>query len=284
MEQWLKLKIGDDLFIAKFEEKSAENLENSFTFWLSDFKTLWNEYAINKDNLLQRLAEENPSLEINDEIPKQLMGAVGSLETANAHIKPDDDEIKLQVKLLLDGKVSIDFYWLLKRCEPQLFFEIITKPLLHQVGELQFNKMQLIGIIKKKDAEINQYKLDGALPLTRTGFITEPFVEEKLVTSPAMFNCAIDDFQNMIGPIFKHEYQVASTSSKKQTIPRGKRHRVQPVYQEFVKPGRVTYESDDDEEQPNETAIETCIETATETFTEPTRSSPPKRIRRTFKL
>lgn len=283
MEQWLKLKIGDDLFIAKFEQKSAEILENSFTFWLSDFKTLWNEYSITKDSLLQRLAEENPSLEINDEIPKQLMVAVGGLETANA-IKTDDDEVKLQVKLLLDGEVSIDFYWLLKRCEPQVFFEMITKPLLHQVGELQFNKKQLIEIIKKKDAEINQYKLDGALPLTRTGFITEPFVEEKLVTSPAMFNCAIDDFQNMIGPIFKHEYKVASTSSKKQTIPRGKRHRVPPVYHEFVKPGRVTYESDDDEEQPNETAIEPSIETAAETVTEPTGSSPPKRIRRTFRL
>lgn len=298
MEHWTKLIIGSNVYIVKFDTKSDENHE-LFTFWLSNFKTLWTETINTKDQLFQRFADENASLTIDDDNTNQLIGALGTFAKyfqCNAEIKPNDEEIKFQFKLSLDGGVFTNFHWLLKKCAPEIFFDQVTKSLLHQIGELEESKKHLNEIVKKKDDEIRQYGLEGAPPLMRKKFITEPFDETVFTARPQMFNCDISDFEAVLGPLSTY---IAPEEPKREVSPlkppnHGRNARAQ---QKIVKLGEVSYESSDDD-QPNE-QVKTQNEVKTETNVEITEQeamevTPPKlepnkprkikRIRREFHL
>lgn len=293
------------MYAVKFDTKSEENHE-LFTFWLSDFKTLWTETIRTKFELFQRFVDENASLSMDDGTTNQLIGALGTFTKYyqnNTEIKPNDDEIKFQFKLGLDGGVLTNFYWLLKKCEPQVFFEQMTKSLLHQINELEKSKKQLIEIVKKKDDEIRQYGLEGAPPLQRKKFITAPFDEAAFTARPQMFNCDIAEFETVIGTLFKcitPEEPKRIISPVKPPV-HGRKIRIQPA---FVRPGEVSYDSGDDDE-PNDqikTEVEINAETNTETNTDineqeamevaapelepnkPNKPNPRKRIRRDFNL
>lgn len=294
MELWKKLKIGTGVFICKFDRNSSETVE-SYTFWLSDFKKLWNESINSKDNLLQRLIDNNPTLVTTDDTSNQLvsaLNAVGSTTQVTTDIKPDDEEFQLKLKLSLSEGISSQFHWLLKKCEPQLFFEQITKSLLHQIGELQKDQKQLFDIVKKKENEVIQHRLESGGSLKRTRLITEAFNEGEFTTKPQMFDCEIDDFQSVIGPLSKirKENEEKRISPKKPTNGGGQnRMRLKP--QKLIIPGLVEYnnESDDDKDEPvplkadDPIKIEEPVEV--EVFQippDPPKRSPKKRFRQSL--
>lgn len=129
MECWTKIDIGPNVYVVKFEKKIDENQE-SYTLWLSDFKALWTETINTKDELFQRFADENVSTAIDDETADRLIEALGTFTKyyqTSADIKPNDEGIKFQCKLDVDVGTATKFYWLLKKCEAQVFFEQMTK-------------------------------------------------------------------------------------------------------------------------------------------------------------
>lgn len=300
MEHWTKIEIGPNLYIVKFEKKSDENHE-SFTLWMSDFKTLWTETIDTKNELFQRLVDENVSMTIDDEIADKLIKVLGTFANyhqTSADVKPNDEAIKFHCKLVVDGGIFTKFYWLLKKCEAQVFFEQVTKSLLHQIGALEERNKQLIDIAMNKDIEIKQYGLEGAPPLSRKKFITAPFDEAAFTSQPRMFNCDVGQFEAVIGSLTK---SIEASDSKPEISPiktspkvqRGRgtgRNRDQP----YVRKGEVLYGSDEDEEQSNE-QIKTEVNSVTEgdateqvsmevvaPTPKPKKPSPPKRIRRDF--
>lgn len=309
MERWSKLKIGTDLFVAKFDRKTSET-EELYTFWLSDFKTLWSESVTGKYNLLQRLADDNPTLSISDEIWDQLLSALTTVESVtqvNKDIKPGEEEFKLQLQLSFNDGIASQFHWLLKKCDGQVFFDQITKSLLQQMCELN----QLIDVVKSKDDEIRQHKLEGARPLERKRFITEVFNADEF-KSTLKFGCAIDEFRAIVGPSPKNDTEkvpkvAIQASPKKPPNPnnRGARNRLLIRNQTLIKPGNVEYDAsdDDDEDEPTsartedqvkpEDQIKTEAETNSEINTEPIPTVrmptmpipiPKKKIRRNFNL
>lgn len=295
MERWSKLKLGANLFLSKFDRKNSETVD-SFTFWLSDYKTLWSECINSKDNLLQRLADDNPALTITDEIFDQLVGALNPVEStahANTDIKPGDEEIKLQLKLSLGDKIQSQFHWFLKKCDSETFFEQITKSLLYENCELK----QLIDIVKKKDDEIKQHKLEGARPLERKRFITDVFNADEFTLQSQVFDCTIDDIERIVGKLpkkpMKNEANEAGNSPKKPTVItsyRPGKNRLRLAQQKIVKPGDVKYLSDDDNNDES-TSIQNIAQVKTEADTEPVENtprptipSPKKRIRRDFNI
>lgn len=285
MERWSKLKIGTDVFVGKFDRNNSEAVE-SFTFWLSDFKTLWSECVNSKENLLQRLVDDNPALVINDETPEQLLSAlkrVGSAAQMNTGIKPGEKEFKLKLNLSLGDGIPSQFHWLLKKCEPQMFFDQITKSMLYQIGEYS----KVIDIIKKKDDEIKQRKLEGAPPLVRTKFETEIFNADEFALRSQMFDCTIDDLESIIGPLFKSEAKQEMIVPKNPTVVpnRSARHRMRLLPQELIKPGVVTYVSDDDEDESASDKVEDQIKVEeVQNTPNPTIPSPKKRFRSDFKV
>lgn len=281
MEQWSNIQIGSNICIIKFDRNSDVNQE-SFTFWLCNFKKLWSESLNSKDELFQRFKDYNPTTN-DDEITNQLIEALGTREKyteVNADIKSSDNEIKFEFALQLNEGVSMKFYWLLKKCDEQIFFEQITKPMMHQIGD----KNKLIEIVKKKDDEIGQYKLVCTESL-RKRFITQPFQESDMTS---MFDCEIEQFESIIGPLKKN---IDKDIAKNDTVSPAKspfaaskrgRNRLRPAYQDIVKPG-VTYDPSDDDD--DEVKIETeAAQVKAEIVESPPEPSAKKRIRRDLNL
>lgn len=287
MERWTKLQLDGTLYVIKFEQRIEQNSESTFKFWLSDFKTLWSESIASKENLFNRVLEENPTVVIEDSFVNLLLAAIGKVESASYAIIKNNDEITLQSTHFMEEGNSVKIQWLLKKCDPQEFFDQITKQLLLQIGELQDHKKQLIDIAKRKDIEIKQHKLEGAPELFRKKLITEEFKESDFSSKSQMFSCDIDEFESLIGPLPKNvakEEKVKDPTSpvkivtvKNLSSPRSKRNPRRLLRPEIIRPG-VVYDSDDDSE-PKMLPAEPENE-SNQPFQDNDTMNPTKRIRR----
>lgn len=291
MVRWSNLQTDFGVFIMRLDEQSDDNTgESTFTIWVSDMKFLWNE-TLTRQDIFERFAHKNPALSIenDDVIQSQLIAALGSLDNApnvknpNIDNEPqNDDAIEVQVKYHIFDDFEVDFEWRLKKCSPEEFFEQITKPLLRQVGELQDKNKELIGVAKKKDDEIDQYKLEVGQIEIRKKFVTKKFEEEKFELQTQMFSFGIDRFESLIGQLPKKvaidepkaskdesssaaEQPNQSTAAVKHKSPKGKRATRKLYCGPVIKPGEIKYENDSDDDDDNTS-----------------KSAPNKRTRQSF--
>lgn len=198
MNTWIKLEINSQNYIIQFVRDTQP--VDSTTCWLSDFNAIWNETFHTTAGIMKRIKDENPLL-LSTEIEQMLMNTItvipkttGKQSTEQIKLNQIDDCMRLQLKYYLSDDVPLKFFWNLKKCEPNAFFNMITKPMLKQIGNLQQNNQHLMDIIKKKDLEIEQYKLDGAAPLIRKQFVTKPFDVKQLTEESQMFDCLVSEF------------------------------------------------------------------------------------------
>lgn len=183
MNIWKKLIIDpDENYVIKFDadESEADDLiSNKITCWFSDFKFIWTECFENGSNMLERVKTLNPLLS-TDGGGSSLLKTVTTIPvdetfSKNCRIEKNDDNLVLHMKYYLSDRVPLKFNWRMKKCTEHEFFEQITKRMLWQIGTLQQDNNSLMDLIKRKDQEIEQYKLEGAGPLIRKQLITEPF-------------------------------------------------------------------------------------------------------------
>lgn len=270
MERWSHLKIDSGSYIIKIDQNIASNSEPLFTFWLSDFKTLWRDTIFSKEDINNRISGNNPSMIINDKITDESIATIRKVEhllCANTNIDMNGDEIYLQLIYAADDELSINFKWILKKCEPHQFFNEITKALLQQITELQKHKEQLIDVAKRKDDEIRQYKLQGAPELMRKRFITEEFKADKFTPMSEMLSLQlIKDLDSLIGPLPLPKIDIDLGETNEETTlmeqnieaktnysPRSKKRNQRRHRHEFVRLGVVYDDDDDSESTPNET-------------------------------
>lgn len=79
------------------------------------------------------------------------------------HVKFEVDSGKLQFKYTITGKIPYYFYWNLIECDSVYFMKNVTSSLLQTMMLFSEENRELRSIITKKDAEIDQYKYDGAV-------------------------------------------------------------------------------------------------------------------------
>lgn len=197
MKCWKRLNVNSDVYIIRFSLEKNENEFTSLTCWLSDFKSIWKESFESSVVLMRRVQDENILL-IASEIEDKIFETIASAPEENIDnfisiTKKDGDQcMQLRLKYYLSAKVPLKFYWNLKKCEQDDFFEEVTLPMLQQLDEP----------VKAKDREIEQYKLEGAATLTRKQLITEPFdAKEFLPNSVQCFECSAvfsDLLQNLV--------------------------------------------------------------------------------------
>lgn len=176
MNSWKKLAIdGDYNFVIKFEKLENDNSDAEITCWLSDFKCIWKEGFANETNMLERVKKLNPQFS-SDDSKKHFSKIIASIPDAeNCRIERNEMDLKLFMKHYLPGRVPLRFNLSMQQGTSNEFFEQITKRMLWQIGHLHTQNGELIELIKRKDAEIEQYKLEGAAPLIRKQLITKPF-------------------------------------------------------------------------------------------------------------
>lgn len=279
MEQWSNLQTESGVYMMRLNKQSGE-----YTMWLSDLKILWKETVTGPD-LFERFANKNPEkLAMDDDVIKnELISAlctVANVKYSNVRNKShNDDDVELQLKYLIFDEKEVEIQWLLKKCGPQEFFDQITKLAFRQIGELQDQKEQLVDIAKKKDDEIDQYKLELGQVSIRKRFVTNKFEEQMFASRTQMFKCKIDRFESVIGLLPKNvasnesnpkdescnatEQSNQNTSVVKHKSPKGKRNQRRPFYAKVVRPKDIKFGEDDGDDDDDDNGSNSAMEKRT---------------------
>uniref|UniRef100_A0A8C6UJW7 Non-homologous end-joining factor 1 n=1 Tax=Neogobius melanostomus TaxID=47308 RepID=A0A8C6UJW7_9GOBI len=168
---WTPVDIGDSQFLCK-----SWFGQTQYHLLLLDSDGLWEE---------QMEAEEIQSRA--QELNRRLRASVEALVTAvtpcltgggsdHVTIQRRDGHMTLRLKSELAG---MPFHWEF-HCRPAPVATAcvqLVRPLLVMSGALQRQTQLLFALLRRKDAEIQDYKENGA-QLTRERLQTEPFVEE----------------------------------------------------------------------------------------------------------
>lgn len=191
MEKWKKFSVDSESYIVKFIRSDAEPVVTCF---LSDFKSLWSECITSTSILQKRFTELNRRLDVDDD---KLLEIITKLPESIqfAQFNPAEDGVrKLCFEYHLSAEIILRHNWHLQKSDEQTFFEQITKPMMNQMLTFYDNQTKLIDIVKRKDQEIEQYKLDGAPPITRQQLVTKPFDISDVPLNVNMFECPITEF------------------------------------------------------------------------------------------
>ncbi|XP_075212718.1 non-homologous end-joining factor 1-like isoform X2 [Lycorma delicatula] len=154
---WKRIMIDDKDFIIR-----TSVTENKYDILLSDFSKVWSE-ILTEEQILERCKEMNPLYEAEPVIlikrtfelidPKQLQIKKELLKTGN--------QLTLNfISYLKD--IIFKFQFILTLTTPEKLCQHLTFPLIQMIEELQAREKMLFNLLAKKDAEINEYKMEGA--------------------------------------------------------------------------------------------------------------------------
>lgn len=200
---WSKFEQNAEVFIVRFTHKRHPDGNDEITCWLSDLKTLYSETLSSMVDIMTRVKNENRLL-LASRIEDKILDAILSLPKKTDHTKVDQINFtradrsgnhRLQLKYCLSESIPLKFYWTLSKCDENAFYESVTLQLLREIAHMEEKTRDLIEIVKSKDLEIQQYKLDGAMPLTRQQFVTKAFDsgQTKFRRAKLLFDCNVVD-------------------------------------------------------------------------------------------
>lgn len=196
---WFKFERNSENFFVRFTHKRLpDGKEVEITCWLTDLKGIYSETLGCMADVMERVKQENPLLLASD-IEEKVLETILTLPKKTASAKAEQitfsrDNNQLHFKYYLSEKVPLKFYWTLSKCDETTFFEMVTVPLLQQIVHSEEMNRDLIDIVKRKDLEIAQYKLDGAQPLTRKQFATQRFDESQIKSrAKPLFDCSVSE-------------------------------------------------------------------------------------------
>lgn len=194
---WSKYEENAEKFFVRITHKRLLDGKDQRTCWLTDLKSLYSETLNTSADVMERAQNENPLmlvLKIEEKILQAISTPPNTIATAEAEqITFDRATNRIQLKYHLSENIPLKFYWTLSKCDETAFFEMITMPLIRQMIHAEETNRNLIEIVKRKDLEIEQYKLDGAPPLLRRQFVTEHFNANKMkLLAKPLFGCVSD--------------------------------------------------------------------------------------------
>ncbi|XP_049813306.1 non-homologous end-joining factor 1 [Schistocerca nitens] len=160
----------------------------------TDLVRIWTE-EMSSEDIIRRCQELNPNIEAP---PENLLSKVTNLmDSVGAEVRTNITVSKEMLCLSLETRVSrvlFRFNFRLSPSDPATFMQEVTVPLALMVKELQGRVTQLYEILKRKDVEIQQYKLEGA-QICRKSVETEQFKKEEFEKQ-----CLTKDHGNVKGP------------------------------------------------------------------------------------
>uniref|UniRef100_A0A8B9JEM1 Non-homologous end-joining factor 1 n=1 Tax=Astyanax mexicanus TaxID=7994 RepID=A0A8B9JEM1_ASTMX len=177
---WVPVTVGDMKLLAK-----AFFGDTEYRLLLSDLSNMWEE-EMSKDSIQSRAQDLNKRLKAPVEAFFAHLRSVAApclsgqshdqSTTAHFHLEHYGSHLTLKLKSELAG---VPFYWEF-RCTPAPVAVVsrqMMRPLLAVTRVLQKQVEELSALLVRKDAEIQDYKENGAV-LSRGRLQTEPFDEE----------------------------------------------------------------------------------------------------------
>ncbi|CAK1546138.1 unnamed protein product [Leptosia nina] len=131
-----------------------------FEISITDYVKIW-IVRLNLDEFTSHLKESNLGLEIhsNELIENGIHMLLYPEELKSATVSNKED--KLEVTLCKSFGYPLKFKVLLSIGSQELFFQKIIQPLLKTIQDLHSSESELRSILKNKDKEIEEYKLEA---------------------------------------------------------------------------------------------------------------------------
>ncbi|XP_067843131.1 non-homologous end-joining factor 1 [Heptranchias perlo] len=179
VQPWISVRIGDSSFLLK-----ASFSDTAYRLMLSDLDSVWCE-EMNPDDLKQRAQELNKRLKAPvSAFCRRLREAMDPLLGGSVHeplpglsCERARDLLKVSLRSELSG---VPFYWAFRCTEAPLSMvsHHMTCPLLNMMQALHRQTRDLMLLLERKDAEILDYKENGAT-LSRDRLETDIFNAEE---------------------------------------------------------------------------------------------------------
>nr|CAD7255931.1 unnamed protein product [Timema shepardi] len=156
--------------------------ETNHSIFLSNLSSIWHE-NLTIETLLERCKELNPCIDANT--PEKLVlhvlslvdGSRKDVETILTVLRDNMCIIKLNSKL---AGVLFTYEFYLEILKGDMLYKELMSPVYMMLLELQSRQQLLINLLKKKDTEITEYKMNGA-QLSRKNIETQLFNEQEFL-------------------------------------------------------------------------------------------------------
>ncbi|XP_048455039.1 non-homologous end-joining factor 1 [Rhincodon typus] len=222
-QPWLSVRIGDSPFLLK-----ATFSDTAYKLMLWDHNSVWWE-EMNSDDLKQRAQELNKRLKAPvSAFCRYLREAVGPLLRGGGRdplpgfvCERAQNLLSISLRSELSG---VPFYWTFRCTEAPMSMvsHHMICPLLNIMQALHRQTRDLMLLLERKDAEILDYKENGAT-LSRDRLETETFNEEEF-KDRFFAECLSEAISTQDGRVFNSELQTLYTMV---TAAKGKRKREQ---------------------------------------------------------
>lgn len=169
----------------------------------SDFVNVWITER-SDDEILKLFREQNPVMECDDSsiIHKMIKDCLsegnGERSQSSFEMVTLEDKIEFKFKTTMGG-LALKLHINLRTDTPQTFYKEVTLPILLIAEELVVRQNLLCQSLEKKDLEISQYKLEGAI-LARTVVKTQPFSKDVFLSKCYSQNTCKPS-QGMVNPV-----------------------------------------------------------------------------------
>ncbi|XP_033625006.1 non-homologous end-joining factor 1-like [Asterias rubens] len=177
---WQQIQIKKQGMLVKFIFR-----DDCYEILLYDMITMWSEEC-SKDAFMKKAKRLNPNVEapvatliqhLKDDLSSQNLSSKSSSRYMYKIIysrPPDESKITLQLFSKLPGNVPFRWEFDGREASSDMYAQHLATPLLIMVSELCRQQGELQNLLTKKDAEIEDYKADGA-KVSRRSLLTVPF-------------------------------------------------------------------------------------------------------------
>ncbi|XP_067013049.1 non-homologous end-joining factor 1 [Anabrus simplex] len=174
---WKEISVDSERYLVKYARQNTTciiHLTNLVNIWAEEVAT---------SSLIQRCKDQNPLIEADDEsLIQHLFSLLEDRKediTFRSNLKDGDRTLELKKRL---AGVPFYFTFNLKLMSPEVLFQEVTKPLLLLVRQLFTSQNTLCELLEAKDAEIAEYKVEGA-QLKRRKLETQQFKRDEFIGS-----------------------------------------------------------------------------------------------------
>uniref|UniRef100_A0A0A9X3X2 Non-homologous end-joining factor 1 n=2 Tax=Lygus hesperus TaxID=30085 RepID=A0A0A9X3X2_LYGHE len=153
---------------------------NQITVCVTNLKSLWRS-RMTQDDILGLFRRQNPLLQAKSEwIMTYVHSCLDSKESSTC-VKVDDTNKTLSLNLVNQAsEVKVKLHLILHIQDDQEFFREVTNPLVAVVIQLMDQRSKLLALVKSKDLELREYKLEGA-EITRKNVETSDVMEKEFL-------------------------------------------------------------------------------------------------------
>ncbi|KAF6206996.1 hypothetical protein GE061_018233 [Apolygus lucorum] len=153
---------------------------NRITICVSNLRSLWRS-QLTEDDVLGLFRRQNPLLQAKSECIMTYIHSCLDSKESSTTVKIDDRNKSLALRLVSQAsEIKVKLHLILEIQDDQEFFREVTNPMVAVVMQLMEQRSKLLSLVRSKDLELREYKLEGA-EITRKNVETNEVLEKEFI-------------------------------------------------------------------------------------------------------